>query len=124
MDIKTTLRYKKIKQNAEKCIDALGHPIDKGILELVILLNYYKVGTTQSCWGHYNWGDPYPWIDISKNHLSIIYEIIQDSCIEVEDLDTDIRILPIEKNLKNGRKCFNKLKEKLKKLNGKMGTNS
>jgi hypothetical protein len=51
--------------------DKLGHPIDKGILDLVTSLNFLGIHTSASCEGHLNWatGGPYIDIDSPKNEL-------------------------------------------------------
>jgi len=108
------IRYKSIDEKSKTITDELGKTIDKGIRELVVLLNYNNIGTTQSCWGHKNWGLPYPWVDIHKEHLGNLFDIISDLDIEIEDIIDTIRILPRTKDLVEGRKTFNKLKKKLK----------
>jgi hypothetical protein len=108
------IRYKSIDEKSKTIPDELGKTIDKGIRELVVLLNYNNIGTTQSCWGHKNWGLPYPWVDIHKEHLGDLFTIISDLDIETEDIGDTVRILPTTKDLVDGRKIFNKLKKKLK----------
>lgn len=107
-------KYKTINEKSKSITDGLGKKIDKGVRELVVLLNYHNIGTTQSCWGHKRWGLPYPWIDVSQKHLGDLYDIISDLDIETEVLGDTIRILPKPKNLIEGREIFNKLKNKLK----------
>jgi hypothetical protein len=107
-------KYKTINEKSKSVTDGLGKKIDRGVRELVVLLNYHNIGTTQSCWGHKSWGLPYPWIDINQKHLGDLYNIISDLDIETEELDDTIRILPNSKNLIEGREIFNKLKNKLK----------
>lgn len=107
-------KYKTINEKSKSITDGLGKKIDKGIRELVVLLNYNNIGTTQSCWGHKRWGLPYPWIDVSQKHFGGLYDIISDLDIETEVLGDTIRILPKSKNLIEGREIFNKLKNKLK----------
>jgi len=88
--------------------------IDEGVRELVVILNYNGIGTEASCWGHKNYGLPYPWVDINKDYLGDLFNIILDLDIETEDLGDTIRIKPKICRLISGRKEFNKLKEKLK----------
>jgi hypothetical protein len=107
-------KYRTIDEKSKMITDELGKTIDKGIRELVVLLNYHKIGTTQSCWGHKNWGLPYPWVDISKEHLGDLYSTISDLDIETEDISDTVRILPKTKDLSEGRNVFNKLKKRLK----------
>ncbi len=45
--------------------DALGKPIDAGILETVVALNLLGVHTIASCEGHVDWGTRSPWVDIA-----------------------------------------------------------
>jgi hypothetical protein len=108
------IRYKKIDEKSKIVTDLLGMPIDKGIRELIVLLNYNSIGTTASCWGHKNWGNPYPWVHIHRDHLGELYNIISDLDIETEEMTDDIIIFPRTKDLVEGRKTFNKLKKKLK----------
>jgi len=107
-------RFNRIDEKSKTITDELGMTIDKGIRELVVLLNYNNIGTTQSCWGHKNWGLPYPWVDIHKEHLGDLFNIISDLDIETQDISNTIRILPKTKDLNEGRKTFNKLKKMLK----------
>ena len=76
------IRYKKIDEKSKIVTDLLGMPIDKGIRELIVLLNYNNIGTTASCWGHKNWGNPYPWVHIHGDHFGELYNIISDLDIE------------------------------------------
>ena len=69
-------RFNRIDEKSKTITDELGMTIDKGIRELVVLLNYDNIGTTQSCWGHKNRGLPYPWVDIHKEHLGDLFNII------------------------------------------------
>ena len=102
-------KYKTINEKSKNITDGLGKKIDRGIRELVVLLNYHNIGTTQSCWGHKRWGLSHPWIDVGD-----LYDIISDLDIETENLGDTIRIIPKPKNLIEGREIFNKLKNKLK----------
>lgn len=115
-------RYQRIDEKSKIITDALGCKIDKGIRELIVLLNYYYIGTTSSCWGHKNWGLNYPWIDIKEIYLEKFKMFSKDMNFQYEiikNLDTNenyIRILPKDKNLKTGRNLFNKLKQILKQI--------
>jgi hypothetical protein len=111
-------RYKKIDEKSKIITDLLGCKIDEGIRELIVLLNYNNIGTTQSCWGHKNWGENFPWFDIDIGYYKNIENIIFDFEIETEKLCVDtIRFYPKCKTLIKGRKEFNKLKDKLKQIN-------
>ncbi len=110
-------RYKKIDEKSKTITDGLGCKIDDGIRELIVLLNYNNIGTTQSCWGHKNWGEKFPWFDIHNDYFNIIEKIIFNLEIEFEKLGDDtIRFYPKCKKLIKGRKEFNKLKDKLKQI--------
>jgi hypothetical protein len=109
-------RFNRIDEKSKTITDELGMTIDKGIRELVVLLNYDNIGTTQSCWGHKNRGLPYPWVDIHKEHLGDLFNIISDLDIETQEISDTIRISPKTKDLSEGRKTFNKLKKKIKNL--------
>jgi hypothetical protein len=106
-------RYNKLKIKVDLVTDGLGLPIDKGIKELVIMLNYHNIGTTQSCWGHKNWGLPYPWVDIHKDYLGEIYNLINNLEISAEEISDIIRIYPTCESLLKGRYQFKKLLKKL-----------
>ena len=80
-------KYDKIHGKVLRVTDLLGKHIDKGIIELITLLNYHNIGTNASCWGHPNWGDPYPWVSISTQHLGNILEIVSELKITVEYFD-------------------------------------
>ena len=107
-------RYKKIDKKSKIITDRLGCKIDDGIRELIVLLNYNNIGTTQSCWGHKNWGENFPWFDIDGKYYDNIKSIIFDLEIETEKLGDTIRFYPKCKTLIKGRRVFKKLKDKLK----------
>jgi hypothetical protein len=44
--------------------DALGMPVDTGIVETVVALNLLGFQTLQSCEGHLDHGTPYPWVTL------------------------------------------------------------
>jgi len=106
-------RYYRIDEKSKTITDILGCGIDEGVRELVVLLNYHNVGTVASCWGHKNHGFPYPWIDISEDHMGTINELISDLDIEVDEFSNQLRIYPKCKTLIKGRRVFNKLKDNL-----------
>ncbi len=108
--------------------------LDKGIRELVVLLNYFTIETEMSCWGHKDKGFGYPWIDsiisskfkidnLLSNSESLNYEI-ETKELNIEEIDIKtkeifiynaIRISPRYKRLLKGRKQFNRFKSYLKK---------
>jgi len=108
-------KYKGIDEKS-KAIPPFGRPIDKGVRELVVLLNYNDFITTQSCWGHKNHGEPFPWVDIEEKYLKEIESLISDLEIDGEYIEDTIRIYPKCEDLIEGRKEFNKLKTKLKRM--------
>jgi hypothetical protein len=111
-------KYKKIDEKSKIITDRLGCKIDDGIRELIVLLNYNNIGTTQSCWGHKNWGEKFPWFDIDGKYYDDIKSIIFDLEIGFEKYDVNtIRFYPKCKTLIKGRREFNKLKDKLKQTN-------
>ncbi|GCE28601.1 hypothetical protein KDA_40850 [Dictyobacter alpinus] len=61
----TTLatRWHEIATQLEKATDALGRPIDPGIMELVVALNVLGILTDSSCEGHLEHGHAAPWVD-------------------------------------------------------------
>ena len=46
--------------------DALGMPIDNGIIKTVVALNVMGLSSDGSCEGHLDRGYPYPWVDIQN----------------------------------------------------------
>lgn len=58
-------RWDLMEKEVARWTDGLGMPIDKGIQDMVIVLNLLGFKTEQSCEGHDNWGRPYPWVRIS-----------------------------------------------------------
>lgn len=59
------MTIKQAQTKADKIIDRLGMPIDKGIKKAVTGLWLNGIETTGSCEGHLLSGLPYPWVDIS-----------------------------------------------------------
>ncbi|GER84439.1 hypothetical protein KTAU_30750 [Thermogemmatispora aurantia] len=49
--------------------DALGTPIDPGIVETVVLLILLGFPTVPSCEGHLDHGTPYPWVTVVDRAL-------------------------------------------------------
>lgn len=62
---------------AQKLVDRVGCPIDKGILETVVVLNLLGLHTSQSCEGHLDGGRPYPWVDFQTEECPAWYEQAQ-----------------------------------------------
>lgn len=57
-------KFKKAEQWAASVTDALGKPIDAGILQTVSALHALNIHTIGSCEGHMGWGIAGPWVDI------------------------------------------------------------
>lgn len=109
-------KYHRINEKSKVITDALGCGIDNGIRIMVVLLNYNNIITRASCWGHTNWGLPYPWIDVNNNCSENLQKIINGFDLEIEPLGKNlVRLTPTDKSL-NGRKSFNELKKKLLEL--------
>ncbi len=101
--------------------------LDKGIIELITLLNYFNIETEMSCWGHKDRGFGYPCIDcLLSSKLQIDRLILKDIQIKefnVHEIYNDgeefnynvIRITPKDRKLIKGRKQINRLKSDLKK---------
>lgn len=45
-------KLKEIRKKLEKVTDTVGHPIEQGIKETVVMFNAFELPTTQSCEGH------------------------------------------------------------------------
>jgi hypothetical protein len=60
----TNLNPIEIEEKIKSVTDYLGYPVDKGIFRSVVILNSLGFTTNQSCEGHFNRYNTYPWIDI------------------------------------------------------------
>lgn len=56
----------------EQAVDALGTPIDTGIMDVVIALNVLGVVTNSSCEGHLHYGHAAPWVDFHAEGTEVI----------------------------------------------------
>lgn len=69
--VKTYHRLKKELDKRDVHIDrigdALGHGVDPLIKPLVATLSYFGFKTEQSCQGHADHGNPYPWVRIKES---------------------------------------------------------
>ncbi len=52
------------RTQVESLEDALGKRLDEGIKEPVVALRAFGIPTNQSCEGHLDHGNPYPWVQI------------------------------------------------------------
>ncbi len=59
------LKLEEIRQKVENIYDRLGHPIDEGIKESVVMFEANELPTSASCEGHIERGLPVPWVDVS-----------------------------------------------------------
>lgn len=57
-------KYNKLGKELKLVLDGTGFPIDKHIFESVRVLNTIGIQTSQSCHGHIERGNSYPWIEI------------------------------------------------------------
>lgn len=57
-------RIVEIREEVAQIVDALGKPIDEGIVDSIVYLKALDIPTTQSCEGHPEGGRPWPWIRI------------------------------------------------------------
>lgn len=67
------------KAFARGVTDAMGCPIDEGILETVVGLNLLGLPTCQSCEGHLDEGLPYPWIDFETDEFPVFTQAVEDA---------------------------------------------
>lgn len=65
-----------LTEKFSKTTDGLGHPIDRGILETVVVLNALDLPTNGSCEGHINWGLAGPWVDIEAEETKLIKRLL------------------------------------------------
>nr|HET6902635.1 hypothetical protein [Ktedonobacteraceae bacterium] len=63
-EINKAQRRHEVREQVARLTDALGMPIDDGILETVVSLNVLGIHTTGSCAGHLDHGQAAPWVDI------------------------------------------------------------
>ncbi|HEY4507646.1 MAG TPA: hypothetical protein VJJ47_02100 [Candidatus Paceibacterota bacterium] len=57
-------RIEEVRRGLVGTVDGLGHGLDEGIVEAVVVINTVGFPTRQSCEGHAGHGLPYPWIDV------------------------------------------------------------
>lgn len=60
--------------------DAVGNPIDAGVMDAVIALNLLDIQTHQSCEGHRVHGFAYPWVSFTVGPKELLAE--QDECLQ------------------------------------------
>lgn len=74
-----------MQERLSKVTDALGNPIDEGIMEPVVGLNLLNLNTIQSCAGHADntqHGKAYPWIDVGgepTEEIDRLYEMAKEA---------------------------------------------
>ena len=64
-----TTKWQETAAWAQEVTDAIGCPIDAGILDTVIALNALGVHTLASCEGHLDHGIAAPWIDVGAQDV-------------------------------------------------------
>jgi len=64
-------------QWAKKLQDGLNEPVDPVILTAVAGLHMQGIETRQSCQGHLDWGEPFPWIDILPSSREAFLELLE-----------------------------------------------
>ena len=74
---------------ARRITDGTGCTIDEGILETVVALNLLGLPTCQSCQGHLDHGEPYPWIDFETDEFPAFKQALADA--EQDGLITEER---------------------------------
>src|SRR5947209_1480817 len=74
METKKSREWEAMRSRFEHITDTLGMPIDKGILDAVIVLNLLGVTTRQSCEGHLDRGDCAPWISFTTLEATPMYK--------------------------------------------------
>jgi len=57
-------QWDEVREDVNHIVDALGMPIDEGVKEAVTALRVFGFPTVASCEGHFDWGYPYPWVEI------------------------------------------------------------
>lgn len=62
LPLSKTEQWEQLAADVDTWGDGLGYPLDEGIKETVIVLNLLGFETAQSCEGHQNWGQPFPWV--------------------------------------------------------------
>ncbi len=123
----------------EQVTDGLGKHLDAKIKNLVVVLNLLGIKTRQSCEGHLDWGNAYPWIDLDFSSAYLIEEkrrlVLQKldevesklkdkECIKVIELISERDKLESEnsdlfhKFLKERAKCGEKAYQLLQEFNG------
>lgn len=86
-------QWQKMEHEVASWADALGRGIDSGIKNTVIVLNLLGFKTEQSCEGHSDGGEAYPWvsiitqddeIDALRTNISSIYRQIEEKRSKIE----------------------------------------
>ena len=64
-------------KEVEEMKDKLGKRLDSKIKDLVIGLRMLGIETLQSCEGHLDWGNPYPWVMILSTNKNKVFQVVQ-----------------------------------------------
>lgn len=77
-------KWQEISQRVTRMVDALGQPIDAGIRDTVIVLNFLGINTLASCEGHLDHGTGAPWVDIGSSDARPLAKIAMRKLQEVD----------------------------------------
>jgi len=83
-EINKAQRRHEVREQVARLTDALGMPIDNGILETVVLLNVLGIQTTASCAGHLDHGQAAPWVDIGDPEARPLARVAMLKMLEVD----------------------------------------
>jgi len=93
-----TQEHEKIRHDVEQITDAMGKPIEAGIMETIVALNALGINTSQSCEGHEDiegGSRLWPWVEISApdepeerfvGENALFEQTAQEHGVKVEDL--------------------------------------
>jgi hypothetical protein len=96
--------WEDIRAEVEQLTDALGKPVDEGIIESVTGLRALGFPTSASCEGHFEHGCPYPWIDVEVPDSSERPKTIEDKeDLERKRLQLEHRLLDLLEDFYSNR---------------------
>lgn len=73
-----------VREQVARLTDALGRPIDDGILETVVSLNVLGIHTMASCAGHLDHGQAAPWVHIGDPEARPLARVAMLKMLEVD----------------------------------------
>lgn len=105
-----------IVAEATQITDANGKPIDAGIFETVVGLIANGIPTIQSCEGHLDQGEMYPWVDLEleTEEIKRLSEQYSNLDQQVEDLEIEGKVL--EEELEERYIELNRMRRELEKI--------